>query len=107
MTERQPQIDLMKGFFVIFMILGHMGQILGRSLGLVMVAGASVLYPGVFSGFFFCFGFAVWWSYFQRPKFRRKRMLGAALGCFAAYVVSGSAYQILLAGEKPGLDLIL
>src|ERR1700734_1475735 len=107
MMQRQAQIDYMKGLFVMSMLFAHTGQLLGRSLGFGWRVYLSISDPTVFSGFFFCFGFAVWWAYFQRSVLPRKRMLIVAWKFFAAYVISGCAYQILIAGKKANLDLLM
>ncbi|MGB7137602.1 MAG: acyltransferase, partial [Acidobacteriaceae bacterium] len=107
MSQRQTQIDLMKGLLVVAMIWGHVGMMLGKPDSYAWDAFFFVAAAGVFSGFFFCYGFAVWWSYFNRPVFPRQRMLSAALKCYAAYLISGCAYRILLQGQKPDVHLLL
>ena len=110
-TTRLPRhldIDHMKCLFTIVMIYGHAWILLANTLsgtwynGFILIAR-----PGVFSGFLFCFGFAVWLSYFERPVFPWKKMLRSAWKCYLAYVISGCAYQFLVHGKNPDLHLLL
>jgi hypothetical protein len=100
--ERNSDLDIMKGLLTAGMVFAHLIEFFAApSLALETLSVFIDLVS--FSGFFFCFGFAVWLAYLDGPAARWRAALRTACKCYVAFVVSGSAFRILVDGQPPSL----
>jgi hypothetical protein len=100
--ERDYSIDIFKGLLVIGMVLVHIMQFFSDSM--ISVAVTHVVNYGnliTFSGFVFCFGYAVSISYLNRSydKVWRK-LLKNTFKTLLAFYISGIAFKLFI-GRSP------
>lgn len=106
MNKRSPEIDITKGMLLMGMIFNHVYRILGNGQSQVFNSIALFIDWVTFSGFFFCFGFAMWAAYFQKPQLPWRRIIRTAVKFYVVFVISGIASRIFLNSEKLSLDLV-
>lgn len=107
MKKRSEEIDITKGLLTIGMVLAHAIQLLSSGQSRVLNAmslGANFV---SFSGFMFCFGFASWAAYLSQPRLPWPSILRTSVRCYAAFVISGVAFRILVDSVPPSLELIV
>lgn len=96
--KRDYSIDLFKGFLVIGMILVHVMQFFTNknyspSSGYIIDIGNII----TFSGFVFCFGYAVQISYMEKSfKEVYLKIIKRILITLAAFYISGIAYRLIV-----------
>lgn len=99
--ERNFSIDIFKGLLVIGMVLVHIMQFfsdpsISPSVEYVINIGNVI----TFSGFVFCFGYVAEISYLEKDlKSVYKKIIKNIIKTLIAFYVSGSAYQIFVAGN--------
>jgi hypothetical protein len=104
--ERNSDLDIMKGLLTAGMVFAHLIEFFAApSLALETLSVFIDLVS--FSGFFFCFGFAVWLAYLDGPAVRWHAALRTACKCYVAFVISGSAFRILVDGQPPSFSAVL
>lgn len=100
--ERDYSIDIFKGLLVIGMVLVHIMQFFSDSM--VSPSVTHVINYGnliTFSGFVFCFGYAVSISYLNKEfKDVWFKLLRNALKTLAAFYISGIAFKLFI-GRSP------
>lgn len=106
--ERARFLDMFKVMLVVGMVLCHVIQLTGpRGKGLPFGI-AQFINLITFSGFLFCFGFAVGIAYFGKTKRQVRRNF--AINCskaLAAFYISGIAYETLLSSSSFNLKVLL
>ncbi|HEX9025840.1 MAG TPA: acyltransferase family protein [Clostridium sp.] len=100
--RRDYSIDLFKGFLVIGMILVHAMQFFANTkispISEIIINVGNMI---TFSGFVFCFGYAVQISYMEKNF--KEIYLNLAKNCFVtliAFYISGIAYRLII-GKAP------
>ena len=99
--ERNFSIDIFKGLLVIGMVLVHIMQFfsdpsISPSVEYVINIGNVI----TFSGFVFCFGYVAEISYLEKDlKSVYKKIIKNIIKTLIAFYVSGSAYQLFVAGN--------
>ena len=108
--ERDTGIDILKGFLVLGMILGH-----AISLWHVSFPGKDyvqlILDLVAFSGFMFCFGYVTQLSYFGRDFVSYKRIFGTIYRPLIAFYILAVFFEIAnqkqLLGWQDYLNILL
>ncbi|MEI8235338.1 MAG: heparan-alpha-glucosaminide N-acetyltransferase domain-containing protein [Verrucomicrobiota bacterium] len=107
MGHRYLEIDYTKGILTAGMVFGHVVLILGNGQGRLIRMALLLPCLATYSGFLFCFGFAVWVSYLSKPRMRWASILKTALKCYLAFIASGFAWKTLALGQHAGWKLLL
>lgn len=104
--ERDRTIDIMKVLLVIGMILAHCIQLIGQPMFITNVL--SILINLItFSGFLFCFGYAVSIAYLDKDKgIVTKKIIKNAIEILIAFYISGISYEIFMVKEL-GLEKLI
>lgn len=104
--RRSIHIDIMKGLLTIGMILAHVWQLLGNGQQWVLNQFSLLINLVSFSGFLFCFGFAVWYAYFSKPNVPYKSMFKVIMKCYAAFVISGIGFRVLFESAPFSIQIL-
>jgi hypothetical protein len=108
MHERSIEIDMTKGILTTGMVLAHVVQFLHSGSNEILNWISLITNLVSFSGFFFCFGYAVWIAYLQnRAHIPWASVLKTTLKCYSAFVISGVGYLALVKSQPLSLDLII
>ncbi|MDH5325466.1 MAG: hypothetical protein OEZ68_15235 [Gammaproteobacteria bacterium] len=107
MTVRSLDIDITKGILTIGMVFAHVIQLLAfqPNVWLSNISGVANLVS--FSGFYFCFGYAVWTAYLQKETPPWKSVIRTAIKCYIAFLVSGIAFLTLVSNKPLEIQLVL
>jgi hypothetical protein len=85
--SRQISIDYMKSMLVIGMILAHSFQLLSKNEGNYWLF-STLINLFTFSGFFFCYGYVFFLSYFSKNKNKvKKNIIATACKTLVAYYI--------------------
>ncbi|MCO5945686.1 acyltransferase [Mucilaginibacter flavidus] len=102
-SKRNFSIDYLKSFLVLGMVLGHTMQLLCSVAASNMIRNliyciTQYINLITFSGFFFCFGYANYLSYFTKERKEVKsKIINNAVRILLAYYISAFAYIIFFA----------
>lgn len=104
--ERNKSIDMLKTLLVIGMILGHCIQLIGNP-----IAFTNVISTGVnlitFSGFLFCFGYAVSIAYLDKSKeYVKNKIIRNCIKLLIVYYISGISYELFVTKELSMIKLM-
>ena len=93
-TKREKNIDLMKCFFVLGMILSHCFDILAKNL---IITSCITFYFNLisFSGFMFIYGYNIYNSYIIKSNSAKKQLLGI-LKIIISFWISGILYDFFI-----------
>ena len=93
-AQRDQRIDIMKGLLVVGMLASHVNVFYGKPSVATTVLKYYVNSIS-FSGFLFCFGYAVYVAYIRRyTRTTPLRILSGAAKIFGVFVLSSSTYSI-------------
>ena len=102
---RDLSIDVTKGILVFGMIFTHVIQFVSIKTGaLLYIQDIGNLVT--FSGFFFCFGFACYRSYFEKETTPWQRIGITVLKCYIAFVISGIAFRALVSRKGSNFETL-
>lgn len=106
--RRKREIDILKGFLTVTMILCHSIQFFGKEQDLVQGFLVNVINLATFPGFVFCFGYVGNTAYFQERWAKGAKKMGKnMLRILIAFYISGIAYVALVEGKIFRVDFIM
>lgn len=104
--ERDRSIDMLKTLLVIGMILGHCIQLIGNPISITTAISTGVNLI-TFSGFLFCFGYAVSIAYLGKSKdYVKNKIIKNCFELLIAYYISGISYELFVTKELSLIKLI-
>ncbi len=100
-TNRNLEIDVIKGLLTLCMIFSHVVVLLHNHQNIMLLRiNSYIIIVVAFSGFLFCFGFAAWVAYYQKVDIPWDKVIRTSLKCYCAFVISGVAWAVIV-DSKP------
>lgn len=104
--ERDRSIDMLKTLLVIGMILAHCIQLIGKPTPLTNAISTGVNLI-TFSGFLFCFGYAVSIAYLGKSKdYVKNKIIRNCIELLIVYYISGISYELFVTKQLSLIKLM-
>lgn len=104
--ERERSIDLFKILLVLGMVLCHCIQLIGHS-SRISTAASVFINLVTFSGFLFCFGYAISIAYLGKNRGQvYKKLIKNCIKLLAVFYISGIGFEILVSKNFSLFELI-